>query len=50
MGLLGYVFPTEEREREHGSKMARPPFLPKPLGSIYKGGGDVHFCLILLVG
>jgi hypothetical protein len=46
-------FPTwevrGEREREHGSKCLGP-FLPKGLSSIYRGGGEVHFCLIPLVG
>jgi hypothetical protein len=38
-----------EREREHGSKWPAP-LLSKPLSSIYSGGGEIHFCVIPLVG
>jgi hypothetical protein len=54
--MLGYVFPTgevrgeKERERESTrEQMARPP-LPKPLGSIYRGGEDDCLHFILLMG
>jgi hypothetical protein len=41
----------EAREREHiaNEQMDSPP-PPKPLGFIYRGGGEVHFYLVSLVG
>jgi hypothetical protein len=54
--LLGYVYPTREvrgekereRERAHRSKWPGLPS-PKPLGSIYREGGDGYLHFILLV-
>jgi hypothetical protein len=52
--LLGYVYPTrevkgeKERERAHQSKWSGLPS-PKPLGSIYREGGDDYLHFILLV-
>jgi hypothetical protein len=49
-GLFEYVFSTGDarKEREHRSKWPDPS--PKPLGSIYRGGGDGCLYFISLVG
>jgi hypothetical protein len=50
-GLFEYVFSTGDARKERESTGANgqtPP--PKPLGSIYRGGGDGCLYFISLVG
>jgi hypothetical protein len=48
---VGICFPNRrDRERESTGANGQAPLLSKPLSSIYSGGGEIHFCVIPLVG